>query len=220
MRTKCHGEYEAVHRVRGGMAGFTLTELIVAIGIISILMSLLLPAVKQVRDQAKGLRCLNNLHQIGLALSQYVQDSNGFFPPPYDPAAFKTWPMIINNGGYINNKDLCLCPSGVPTVWSATATYAYGFRVAGSGIYDVGHNRINALDISNPADYFLLADSIYINSGSASHLKQFYYLYGANHPQTCIQLRHALGANVLMIDGSVQRKEADYFSNLNFSVYK
>ncbi|MDD2711264.1 MAG: type II secretion system protein [Verrucomicrobiae bacterium] len=220
MRTKCHGEYEAVHRVRGGMAGFTLTELIVAIGIISILMSLLLPAVKQVRDQAKGLRCLNNLRQIGLALSQYSQDHNGIFPPPYDPSAVKTWPMMIHDGGYINNKDLCLCPSGDPTTWSSTGMYAYGFRVAGSGITDVEHNSINALDINNPADYFLLADSIYINTASASHLKQRYCLYGANNPQTCAHLKHALGAHVLMIDGSVQRKEADYFVNLAVSVYK
>lgn len=92
------------HRRRRN-AGFTLNELLVVIAIIAVLMALLLPAVQQAREAARRTQCLNNLHQLALAATNYL-------------SAYRTFPP-----GWICTGDVSPCgvegileeaPCGVP----------------------------------------------------------------------------------------------------------
>jgi len=64
----------AIRPRRSPPGGFTLLELLVVMSIISLLMTILLPALSHARDRSRDLKCRSNLHQIGLAIGQYSAD--------------------------------------------------------------------------------------------------------------------------------------------------
>ncbi len=71
-------------RLRGFCAtvtpAFTLVELLVVIGIISILIGILLPVVGRAQDQARSAACKSNLRQIFIAVQVYANDNKGSLP--------------------------------------------------------------------------------------------------------------------------------------------
>jgi prepilin-type N-terminal cleavage/methylation domain-containing protein len=59
---------------RSRVTGFTLIEVLVVIGIISLLAAVLFPVFGRARENSKRAACQNNMHQLGLAFAQYAQD--------------------------------------------------------------------------------------------------------------------------------------------------
>lgn len=57
--------------------GFTLVELLVVIAIITVLASLILPALARARARAQGSFCLNNTRQLAVAWMLYADDHQG-----------------------------------------------------------------------------------------------------------------------------------------------
>ncbi len=56
--------------------GFTLIELLVVISIIALLLSILMPSLSKVKEQARKTICMSNMRQVGIATIAYMGDNN------------------------------------------------------------------------------------------------------------------------------------------------
>jgi prepilin-type N-terminal cleavage/methylation domain-containing protein len=83
-------------------AGFTLIELLVVISIIAVLMSLILPAVQSAREAARRTQCLNNQHNLGLAITNQATARNGGLL--YLDENGWNWPVSLL--GYLDRNDI------------------------------------------------------------------------------------------------------------------
>jgi len=139
--------------------GFTLIELLVVISIVTLLISVLLPALQGARKSAQMISCANNLRQLGLSTHMYAQDWDDKLTawPTNQNAFYQAWDAQIAT--YINctfdtadgtgktwtGTTVFHCPSGEPNATSARSRgYAMNIYIAwdvsGIGSYANGLN--------------------------------------------------------------------------------
>ncbi len=206
---------------RNSSDSFTLIELLVVIAIIAILASLLLPALKQARERARSIVCLNQLKQIGLAKMNYVGDYGDWRPLMEFISGVRQTTWIYYLFPYLPEGNTYLCPSHDPKSWNFKdgnrqwMTYGEyycgdsdgGVAVPGNTFIDYGGGNFFRLRsmraIESPSKESDNADTYYTFSGGNSlfHGKQFYSFQRKDFTEEAgIHARHGSAANILFFD--------------------
>lgn len=197
---------------------FTLIELLVCIAIIAILAGMLLPSLSRAKQAGQRIQCINNLHQLGIATTIFVDDNEGFFPRRQFPNA---WPAQMAQN--IGNKNIMVCPSDRPNVpptmgigMSDPVLYPFdvsprSYMINGwndwvkvnsatnfSGYYQRGNGNISIPEsiVKEPSETILFGEK----NNKSGH---FYMDYeGYDDIEQLEQSRHNKGADYTFVDGS------------------
>jgi prepilin-type processing-associated H-X9-DG protein len=70
---------------------FTLLELLAVLFCVGLLMSILLPALKQARAEGQSVLCLSKLRQCAVAAAAYTNCYDGFYPMAYQTSVSSDW---------------------------------------------------------------------------------------------------------------------------------
>lgn len=105
---------------RGKAPGFTLIEILVVIAIIALLLAILMPSLAAARKHSRANVCMNNLRQLGHAITYYNADNPKYLPPfrfirrinnnPDDFINVPAWYQLLPFRYLNNNTELTECP--------------------------------------------------------------------------------------------------------------
>ena len=163
--------------------GFTLIELLVVIAIIAILAAILFPVFAKAREKARQTSCMNNIRQIMIAVSMYIQDHDERVFPASDLA----WATYLKS---YNEPTLYDCPSLTGRGTNAAPEYGFNRFLMGMALGD----------IPDPTGMVTVAD---IPTLKAEQLDPPYCITQFED-EVNVDGRHNTAANVACLDGHVE----------------
>jgi prepilin-type processing-associated H-X9-DG protein len=181
---------------------FTLVELLVAMAVIMVLASLLLPGLKKCKEKSAQINCVSGMRQLGLGFSSYGGDYNGWYPPCYKD---NRWTCKIS--GYAGKQEgesysLTKC-SAWYDIYNSQPLISYQVHdfwsiPLGSQYFSTGSRAALpwpgfSFSLKYPTQFPLLTEGAEGTAGS-----NMCYPYGT---RPLIQKRHQKGANFVFYDG-------------------
>ena len=104
---------------------FTLIELLVVIAIIALLLSIIMPSLKTVKEAARETVCKSNLRQWHLCWKLYLNDNDNKFTIGHSSSgSWFTWMDLTNP--YYQTDEIFTCPSANREIPNITRPYTIG----------------------------------------------------------------------------------------------
>jgi type II secretory pathway pseudopilin PulG len=138
---------------------YTLIEVLIVMFIIAGLTGLLLPALQTAKGKAQQASCMNNLHQIHLAMELYAEDHNSSYPTTVNAVTHwgdgAGWCEQIYR--YTKSQHVYKCP-GQPV--ELRNDYSY-FINSYTAFTNSGNRAFTRDHIKVPSNFILAGDSTY-----------------------------------------------------------
>ena len=113
---------------RRPVRGFTLIELLVVIAIIALLLSVIMPALRQAKQLAQTVICKSNLHQWNMVFKMYTEDHNDTFHSGWGGSALLSqWWMDSARQYYGDVDKIRCCPTATRPRWNLDGSQGPGY---------------------------------------------------------------------------------------------